>query len=310
VQLRGRRVRRSSAVALLLRVSFLTLLTACGAAGTKTDAADAPDAGVAPVVERAEAAKASGDLDGAIQGYSAALDRTPWNTRLKSQLVAAYTERAEKERRKPGGPKGLALAEKDLRAAHELAPDDATVTKSLAAILVERAAFESDDAVAATLRAEAAQLSPETAAANPEVRLPVEARIDLAYDLIDQGSIDAGVDQLDALVREYPHNPKAVRLLAQALVRLGGQQTEARDYDDARQSFTRAVELYARLLPCDGTRCDSAELELAHRNRILSALDAQHLDEAKAARREAEAVGLHFDDLRGEWPELFDTPAP
>ena len=308
MQLRGRRMRRANGVALFLRVSFVALLAACGSSGTKTDAGDSPDAGVGPAIERAEAAKASGDLDGAIQGYGAALDRTPWNTRLKSQLVAAYSERAEKERRKPGGPKGLALAEKDLRAAHALAPDDATVTKSLAAILVERAAFESDDALAAQLRAEAAQLSPETAAANPEVRLPVERRIDLAYDLIDQGNLDAGIDQLDALVHEYPHNPKAVRLLAQALVRLGGQQTEARDYDDARASFTRAVELYARLLPCDGGRCDSAELELAHRNRILSLLDAQHLDEAQAARREAEALGLRFDDLRQEWPELFDPP--
>jgi tetratricopeptide (TPR) repeat protein len=301
-------MRKATPVALLLRVSFLTLLSACGVSGTKVEGGDAPEAGVGPAIERAEAAKASGDLDGAIQGYGAALDRTPWNTRLRSQLVAAYTERAEKERRKPGGPKGLALAEKDLRAAHALAPDDATVTKSLAAILVERAAFESDDALAAKLRAEAAQLSPETVAANPEVRLPVERRIDLAYDLIDQGNIDAGVDQLDALVREYPHNPKAARLLAQALVRLGGQQTEARDYDGARVSFTRAVELYARLLPCDGARCDSTELELAHRNRILSLLDAQRVDEARAARREAEALGLHFDDLRKEWPELFDSP--
>ena len=308
MQLRGRRMRRANGVAFFLRISFVALLAACGTSGTKTDVADAPEAGVGPAIERAEAAKASGDLDGAIQGYAAALDRTPWNTRLKSQLVAAYSERAEKERRKPGGPKGLALAEKDLRAAHALAPDDGTVTKSLAAILVERAAFESDDALAAQLRAEAAQLSPETAAANPEVRLPVERRIDLAYDLIDQGNLDAGIDQLDALVNEYPHNPKAVRLLAQALVRLGGEQTEAHDYDDARASFTRAVELYARLLPCDGGRCDSAELELAHRNRILSLLDAQHPDEARAARREAEALGLHFDDLRKEWPELFDPP--
>src|SRR5262249_40516130 len=82
----------------------------------------------------------------------------PGNTRLKSQLVAAYAQRAEAKRRKPGGAAGLAAAEKDLRAAHELAPDDAGVTRSLASILVERAAFESDDALADQLRAEATAL--------------------------------------------------------------------------------------------------------------------------------------------------------
>jgi len=308
VQLPGRRSQLATAVALFLRISFLALLAACGSGGTAPEASDASDAGIGPVVERAEAAKASGDLDGAIRGYDEALKRTPWNTRLQSQLVAAYAERAAKERHKPGGPAGLALAEKDLRAAHALAPDDSTVTRSLAAILVERAAFEADDELAAKLRAEAAQLSPEIATANPEVRLPVERRIDLAYDLIDRGNLDAGIDQLEALVSEYPHNPKAVRLLAQAQVRLGGQQTESLDYDGARASFTRAVELYARLLPCDGARCDSSELELAHRNRILSALDAQRVDRARAALAEAQALGLHLDDLVKRWPELQKTP--
>jgi TolA-binding protein len=307
VRARRRPTRSEWRLALYLRILCVAALAACGASGTPTGD-EAADAGVGPVVERAEAAKANGDLDAAIQGYAKAVERTPWNTRLKSQLVAAYAERAEKERRKPGGAAGLALAEKDLRDAHALAPDDAAVTRSLAAILVERAAFEADDDLAAKLRAEATQLSPEVAAAQPEVRLPVERRIDLAYDLIDRGNLDAGIDQLDSLVREYPHNAKAARLLAQALVRLGGEQTESRDYDGAKASFTRAVELYAQILPCDGTRCDSAELALAHRNRILSALDAQRLSEAKAARREAEALGLRFDDLQQRWPELFEDP--
>jgi tetratricopeptide repeat protein len=291
----------------------LALLAAAGWACTTPGPSDADReaaaAGVAPIVERAEAAAAHGDLDGAIAGYQAAIDRTPWNTRLSSQLVAAYTQRAEVKRRKPGGAQGLALAEKDLRAAHALAPDDATVTRSLAGALIERAAFESDDALSERLRSEAAQLAPDLAAENPAVRLPVERRLDLAYELIDSGSIDAGIDQLRAVSREYPQNAQATRLLAQALVRLGGQQTQSRDYDGAQASFTEAVTAYAHLLPCDGARCDSAELELAHRNRILSLLDAQRLDRARAALQEAESVGLHFDDITQRWPELR-TPSP
>lgn len=304
--------RAASSLASRLRALCVAALAAagaaCGAAAPGDAARDSAAAGVAPIVARAEAAAASGDLDAAISGYSEAAERTPWNTRLRSQLVAAYTQRAEAKRRKPGGARGLALAEKDLRAAHALDPEDATVKRSLAAILVERAAFESDDALAAELRAEATELAPEQTAQTPEVRLPVETRLDLAYDLIDRGSIDAGIDQLRAVVREYPQNAKAARLLAQALVRLGSQQTQARDYDGAAESLREAVEQYARLLPCDGARCDSAELELAHRNRILSALDAGRIELARAALQEAEALGLRFDDLVKRWPELRAAP--
>jgi tetratricopeptide (TPR) repeat protein len=278
----------------------------CGGKGPDDAARERAAAGVAPIVERAEAAQAAGDLDGAIDGYAEAIERTPWNTRLRSQLVAAYSERAEAKRRKPGGAKGLSLAEKDLRTAHELAPDDATVTRSLAAVLLERASFERDDALADQLRQEATTLSPDLAAQTPAVRLPLEQRLDLAYDLIDRGSIDAGIDQLRAVTREYPANVQAARLLAQALVRLGAQQTEFHDYDAAQTSYTEAVGEYARLLPCDGTRCESRELEIAHRNRILSLLDAGRPERARLALHEAENLGLRFDDLRKRWPELKD----
>lgn len=278
----------------------------CGGKGPDDAAREKAAAGVAPIVERAEAAQAAGDLDGAIDGYGEAIERTPWNTRLRSQLVAAYSERAEAKRRKPGGAKGLSLAEKDLRTAHALAPDDATVTRSLAAVLLERASFERDDALADQLRQEATTLSPELAAQTPAVRLPLEQRLDLAYDLIDRGSIDAGIDQLRAVTREYPANVQAARLLAQALVRLGAQQTEFHDYDAAQASYTEAVGEYARLLPCDGTRCDSRELEIAHRNRILSLLDAGRPERARSALHEAENLGLRFDDLHKRWPELAD----
>jgi hypothetical protein len=116
-----------------------TAFAACGGSGPQDDSTAA---GVAPIVERADAAAAHGDLDAAITGYDEALERTPWNTRLRSQLVAAYSARAEEKRRKPGGAAGLAAAEADLRAAHELAPNDSAVTRSLAAILLERSAYE------------------------------------------------------------------------------------------------------------------------------------------------------------------------
>jgi tetratricopeptide (TPR) repeat protein len=305
-------VHRTSGVACLVRTLCLALLAAagagCGGRAPEDAARDEAAAGVAPIVERAEVASAQGDLDGAIAGYEQATERTPWNTRLKSQLVAEYAKRADAKRRKPGGAKGLTLAEKDLRAAHALAPEDSGVTHSLAAILVERAAFESDDALAEQLRSEASSLAPDVTAETPAVRLPVERRLDLAYELIDHGSIDAAIDQLRAVTREYPQNAQAARMLAQALVRLGGEQTASREYDGAQQSYTEAVEQYARLLPCDGTRCDSAELELAHRNRILSALDAQRVDRARAALAEAQALGLDLDDLVKRWPELQKTP--
>ena len=303
----GGRERAASPVARALRAACVALVVtafaACGGRGPEDDSAAQ---GVGPIVERAEAAAAHGDLDAAISGYDEALKRTPWNTRLRSQLVAAYSARAAEKRRKPGGAVGLALAEADLRAAHELAPDDATVTRSLAAILLERSAYEADDGVAAEARAEATALAPDLAAQAPATRLPVERRLDLAYELIERGNLDAGIDQLQAVARAYPQNPQAARMLGQALVRLGGQQTQSHDYDGARESFTLAVAQYARLLPCDGARCDSSELELAHRNRILSALDAQRWDAARGALAEAEAIGLSFPDLRARWPELSE----
>ena len=307
MRIRAQPSRATYSVAGRLRALCLSLLAVTGAAcgGAASDPArESAAQGVAPIVARAEAAQASGDLDQAIDGYSTAIERTPWNERLRSQLVAAYTQRAEAKRKKPGGAKGLALAEHDLRSAHELAPDDETVKRSLAAILIERAAFERDDTLAAELRAEANTLAPELAAQNPERRLPVETRIDLAFDLIDRGSIDAGIDQLRALVREYPTNAKARRLLAQALVRLGTDQTQSRDYDGAAASFSEAVEQYAQMLPCDGQRCDSSELELAHRNRIISAMDAGRIDLARAAFAEAKAIGLNLADLEKRFPEL------
>ena len=267
-------------------------------------AAPAEAAGVAPIVARAEAAIASGDLDSGIDSYRDAFERTPWNTRIASSLVAAYVARAEQKRVKPGGSRGLALADADLRAALAISPGDSELGRSLAVVLLERAAMARDDAEVERLREEARGLAPELTAQTPVVRLSVERRLDVAYDLLERGQLDAGLDQLEALLREYPQSSEASRLLAQALVRKGSLQTQRADYAGARQSYARAVELYAQLSPCDGTRCDPAELELAHRNRISSALDSGSFDAARAALAEAEGLGLAFPDLERRWPEL------
>ena len=300
-------MRTSRIHAAVLRLACLAVWCACvgGCAGSKEAPGAASDAaGVAPIVARAEAAVASGDLDSGIDAYREAYERTPWNTRIASSLVSALVARAERERTKPGGSAGLALADTDLREALEITPKQPGLERSLAIVLLERAALARDDAEADRLRAEANALAPDLAAETPTIRLPVERRLDIAFDLLERGQLDAGIDQLQSLVREYPQSVEAARLLAQALVRKGGVQTQRADYTGARQSYASAIELYARLQPCDGTRCAKADLELAHRNRISSALDAASFDEARAALAEAKGLGLRFDDLERKWPEL------
>lgn len=293
--------------AALLRLACVALSCACvGGSTGRNDAtgAESEAAGVAPIVARAEVAMASGDLDAGVDGYREAFERTPWNTRIASSLAAAYVARAEKERTKPGGAAGLALADADLRAALVVAPKQPGLERSLATVLLERASFARDDAQAEAFRTEANALAPDLVATTPALRMSAERRLDVAFDLLERGQLDAGIDQLDGLVRDDPESTAGVRLLAQALVRKGGVQTQNGEYAGARQSYTRAVELYARLLPCDGTRCDQADLVLAHRNRISAALNAADFDLARAALAEAKGLGLSFPDLERKWPEL------
>jgi tetratricopeptide (TPR) repeat protein len=299
------RVIRSAAVA--LRVICVALMCACvgGSAGPEGSSSPEPDtAGVAPVVARAEAAVAQGDFDTGIDAYREAYERTPWNTRLQSALAAAYAGRAAKLRTKPGGAAGLALADGDLREALVISPDQPELERSLAAVLLDRASFARDDDEAAAFRAEADGLAPDLVAQTPLLRMSAERRLDVAFDLLERGQLDAGIDQLEALVSDDPESTAGVRLLAQALVRKGGVQRQRADYEGASRSYARAVTLYAQLLPCDGTRCDAAELELAHRNRIHAALDGANYAEARAALTEAQGLGLDFGDLEARWPEL------
>lgn len=299
------RARRVHAAA--LRLACVALLCSCVAKSAPEPAASGgpgDTAGVAPIVARAESAIAGGDLDAGIDAYREAYERTPWNTRITGALVAAYAARAEKERTKPGGAKGLALAEQDLREALAISPKSLELERSLAAVLLDQAGLAGDDARVEQLRAEANALAPDMVAATPAQKLGVERRLDIAFDLLERGQLDAGIDQLQALVRDHPESDPATRLLAQALVRKGGVQTQRLDHPGARQSYAAAVELYARLVPCDGTRCDMSELELAHRNRVGSLCDAEAFDEARAALAEARGLGVDLDDMKKKWPEL------
>ncbi len=300
-------MRTNGLPAAALRLACVALLCACvgGSADREEVSGGASDgAGVAPIVARAESAAASGNLDAAIEAYREAFERTPWNTRLQSALAATYAQRAAKLSVKPGGAAGLALADGDLREALAISPKQPELERSLAAILLDRASFARDDDEAAAFRAEANALAPDLVAQTPALRMSAERRLDVAFDLIERGQLDAGIDQLEALVRDDPESVGGVRLLAQALVRKGGVQRERADYEGASRSYARAVSLYAQLLPCDGTRCDEAELELAHRNRITAALDGSQYDEARAALAEAKGLGLSFPDLESRWPEL------
>ncbi len=253
---------------------------------------------VAPVVARAERAMQIGDYDAAIAGYGEAFEATPWNSRLERALVAAYAARAAHPQRR--GVAGLRAAESDLRTALEIAPDDPALKQSLAAVLIDLSAREADRARAAALREEARSYAPELAAQTPAVHLSVERRLDMAFDLIERGQLDAGIDRLQRLHDEYPDRADAARLLAQARVRKGTELAALRDHGNAGASFGQAVDLYRRLAPCDGSRCDERELRTAHRNRIIAWLSAYRFEEARRALDDAARAGLSFPSLRAE----------
>jgi tetratricopeptide (TPR) repeat protein len=248
---------------------------------------------VAPLVRSAERSRESGDFDTAIQGYADAFARTPWNTKLKRALAVTHTERAADAREKGS----LERAERDMRAALELYPEDPEFRHSLAVVLLERSAIEMDGARATAYRDEVRRLDPGLAIPDGMPNPAVERRMDLAFELLDRGQLDAGIGELELIQRDFPREPTSARLLAQALVRRATQLTERENFTGARESLDRAVDLYGLITPCDGVRCTADELRIAHYNRVVTNIAEGRRAEARTALEEAQQQGLRFPDL-------------
>ena len=262
--------------------------------------------GVGPLVQSAEQAFDRGDYDAAIAAYVEALERTPWNDRLVANLVAAYVARAESAREQPG-VEPLERAAADLRRARQLRPDDPLLRANLARVLIEQAnrvgagAGVPDPERVSELRAEARGLDAALEANAEAVRPLLERRLDLAFELLERGQLEAGILRLEALRRDYPESRSVALLLGQALGRLASGLEARGEHARAAESFGRAVAVLAELGPCPpGQRfaCDEAELRLAHNNRIVSWINADRPADARAALLEAEAAGLEFPRLR------------
>jgi tetratricopeptide (TPR) repeat protein len=237
-----------------------------------------------------------GDSDAAIAAYEEALEITPWNTRVTRALAAAHAERGAR-RREAGS---LPEAERDLRRALELQPDDPELRLNLAIVLIERADLEMDRARATKMRVEAAELAPELHAGSPQVDALLERRLDLAYELLERGQLEAGASRLEWLQADYPDEPRVKRLRAQSEVALGGDRYQKGAFDAAAEHYGNAVALYAG---CDPAVCSRQEVALAHQNRVVALYEARKTAEARAALDEAEKQGHRFPELRAMLPE-------
>lgn len=254
------------------------------------------------MVARAEAAETAGDHDTAIAAWGEALERTPWNERLRGRLSSAYAARAAQARAK-GGAAALARAETDLRAARELAPDDPTLRGNLALVLAERAQRSADPAEAARLRDEAAALDSTAATAGAGLLDEVERRLDVAHALIERGQLEAGLVDLEPLWREHPGRKDVGRLYAQTLLRQGIARQEQGDFDGAGAAFDRALEVLRALGACAARPCDDPDVRAAHYDRVVNWLNADKLEVARRALADAGQVGLRFPELEATLAE-------
>jgi tetratricopeptide (TPR) repeat protein len=293
------RARTSRALALL---AGLMLGAACASGpGREAPAETATDPGIAPLVERAEAHRTRAEHDAALELYREALERTPWNDRLREALATTHAERAA-ARRERGE---LSSAEADLRAAREISPGDPNLARNLAVVLVERAAREFDLEEAARLRQEAHALAPELADAYPERDARSERRLDLAQELLERDQLDAGLESLERLHSEQPGERSVAHLLAQGYVKRAESYSERRNFPAAGEDLDRAVALYTATFPrCRLPECRLEELETAHWNRVVAWLNAGEAEPARRALSEADAQGFRFPDLMRALEEL------
>lgn len=252
--------------------------------------------GVAALVDEAEQMRASGDYGAAIRTYEQARERTPWNQALTTALAESYAERAAQAH----AERKLVQAEADLRSSLELRPGHPQVAGNLAQVLLDRARLDLDPARAAERRAEAEQLLPGSASAEPQIDAGLERRLDLAFELLERGQLDAGIERLEALRESHPEQPQPIRLLGQALVRQADAWAAAGNYAAAGEALDRAVGAYAALPGCaapEWSGCALDEARVAHHNRIVAWLNAKRPADARRALQDAERIGLDFPDL-------------
>jgi tetratricopeptide (TPR) repeat protein len=289
---------RCSWIRPVLSTLVAALCVACAGGGADSEAERASvEQGVAPLVTRAERSRARGDYAVAIDLYTQAYQRTPWNERLKQSLAASHAEKGQRARSEGELP----AAEQDLRAALALYPDDKDFRRNLAIVLLERAQQEMDEARADALLAELRTLAPDLEVPNRVTKAGVERRLDLAFELLERGQVDAGVQELESVHRDFPSEPAPTRLLAQAIARQADAFTERTNFVAAGEAMDRAVALYAELLPCTDTdRCKPEEFEVLSRNRVTAWYNAVQYDRARAALADARAKGLSFPDLQAE----------
>lgn len=272
---------------------MLASLAACAGSPPSAEPEAHPQS-VGVLVDRATVARARGDYDATILSYRAALDRTPWNTRLQRALAVSYAERGARHRRRGSLPS----AERDLRDALLVLPGDPDLERSLAVILIERAERVFDPAQSQLLRSEARALAPALVDATPPVRADLERRLDLAFELIQRGQLEAGIARLEALHRGAPDHPGVARLLAEARVRQATLLSQKLDHAGAARALDRAVELYLPFGACGSGSCELEEVRRAHHNRIVAWLSAHQADSARRALEDAERLGLEFPELR------------
>ncbi len=289
------------------RVSALLVCAwLAGGCAASQPGSEAPEATVAPLVSRAERAASRGDYATAIAAYREAIELTPWNTRLERALVAAYVGRAAHPSEL--GEAGLRASEADLRRALEIAPDDPEVRHNLGVVLLDRSSRETDPQARDAIRADAHQYAPDLVENTPRVWVALERRLDLAYELLERGQLEAGLERLERLHQDHPERADATRLLAQARVRHGSHLSRKQLHSRAGASLDAAVALYRDLLPCDGSRCAADELRTAPYTRIVAGLSAESPDEVRSALADAERAGLDFPQLRRALRELEETP--
>jgi tetratricopeptide (TPR) repeat protein len=275
-------------------------LLACAGPSAPPEA-EAPEVvTVSTLVADAEEARDRGDLDTAIDAYAGALERSPWNDRLRRTLAATYAERARRTRAERG-VFGLEPAERDLRQAVQLDPELPDARQNLAVLILERAVREMDPERGRALRKEAYALDPELRGVGEGHRADVERRLDLAYELVQRGQIDAGIERLELLHAAHPEHTATTRLLGQALAHKARLRAERGRHEEAGALLDRAVGVYAELFSGDAVDGDPElrdEFRGVHRSRIVSWINAGRRDNARTALSEAEGAGFEFPDLR------------